>query len=137
MNAFDWPGVHVYQTVDRAALLASFGGAVRYADIAGLAERRAALRAIASQAELPDYVRPNLDAIDEALRDLSWLPGDRWLIVIDGCAALRHAAPDTFAALVDIAQNAVADHSSRGASLHVVFVVSSNGRNQKEPYEFD
>ena len=124
---FGWPGVHIYETADAAALARLFDGVVMRADLAGAADRRSALRAIGAQCHLPAYVQANLDSIEEAWRDCSWLPGDRWLIVVDDCASLRRAEPEVLAALCDIAQNVVSDHAARGNALHVVFVITPIG----------
>jgi barstar (barnase inhibitor) len=35
---------------------------------------REAIRAIYAQVHAPDWARPNLDALADVLRDLSWLP---------------------------------------------------------------
>jgi hypothetical protein len=35
---------------------------------------REAIRAVYAQVDAPDWARPNLDALADVLRDLSWLP---------------------------------------------------------------
>lgn len=134
MTAFDWPALHVYEWADLHALARAFAGPVLHADITGRSGRRIALQAIADQLHLPAYVKPNLDSIEEAWRDLSWLAGDRWLIAVAGCRDLRRADHDTFAALCDIAQNAIRDQAERGVQLSFAFVLNPAGEDFHESY---
>ena len=54
----------------------------------GLAAKRAAIRAVYAQVAAPDWAAPNLDALTDVLRDLSWLPPGPVLVEVPDLAAL-------------------------------------------------
>lgn len=72
----------------------------------------ALLRAIASGLAFPDTFGGNWDALADSLQDLSWLPEPGWVVVLHGAADFAAAAPDDYAALLDIL-GAAADYWQR------------------------
>ena len=83
-------GVHRVRSRRATSALASTleraGWATAVVVLAGAADKAAILEAIASSLAFPAWVGRNWDALDDALRDLTWWPaGDRgWVIVIRG-----------------------------------------------------
>ncbi len=49
----------------------------------GLADRQALFRALAKELKFPAYFGRNWDALDELLRDFSWIPSKRIVLVHD------------------------------------------------------
>jgi hypothetical protein len=72
-------------------------------DVAPAATKHDAIRAIYAAVEAPDWAAPNLDALIDVLRDLSWLP--------PGPVELRFAGPvpPTVAAALRIVVDETAD----------------------------
>lgn len=70
-------------------------------EVALASTKQDAIRAVYAAVQAPDWAAPNLDALIDVLRDLSWLPpGEVVLRVPDGLpdavtAALRIAVADT------------------------------------------
>ena len=80
------------------------------------------LSVLAAKLRFPSYFGHNWDALEECLRDLSWL-GDRPRVVIVHEAFPFSAAGDSLATYQSILADAVAVHRQRGTPplLEVVF----------------
>jgi RNAse (barnase) inhibitor barstar len=63
---------------------------------------------IGAALQFPYYFGENLNALDECLRDLEWLPADRYVIVVRDAAQVLSApgAADAFDAFLEIVSNA-------------------------------
>jgi len=72
--------------------------------------KREAIRAIYVQVGAPDWAAPNLDALADVLRDLSWLPEGEVAVHVPDLSALDE---DDAAALQDVLRRAVTE-SARG-----------------------
>ena len=73
--------------------------------VAEAADKQSTLAAIGRALHFPDYVAPNLDALEESVRDLSWLPvGPVELVWADGL--LRAADPPTHRVIGEILDGA-------------------------------
>jgi len=70
--------------------------------VEGRAEKRALLAAIGRALRFPSYYGVNLDALEECLRDLSWLPAGEVVLVWDGSEALRAADPMAHRGLLEV-----------------------------------
>jgi RNAse (barnase) inhibitor barstar len=57
--------------------------------------------ALAVGFSFPDYFGRNWDAVDECLRDLSWLPGDGYTLVVRGAERLWSREPRLAGRLVE------------------------------------
>jgi RNAse (barnase) inhibitor barstar len=88
------PGVHRLRsrssTVEVSAHLARVGWAVSVVDVSEASDKAALLRAFAVGLRFPAWVGRNWDALEDALRDLSWWqPGERGrAIVVVGAGRL-------------------------------------------------
>jgi hypothetical protein len=80
------------------------------------------LRATAHALDFPGYARPNWDSVEECLRDLSWLPAARRVLVVDGASALARAEPDTWTTALSVFDGAVRVHAAGDAPLFVFAV---------------
>ncbi|MBW0106790.1 barstar family protein [Pseudonocardia sp. KRD291] len=91
----------------------------------GAADRSALLGAIGHQLHFPGYYGHNLDALDECLADLSWLPeGPVELVWAD--ADLLAADPDTHQVVLAILESAIDATASGPRPLHVVLAVGTD-----------
>jgi len=89
--------------------------------IVGPADRRAELLgAIGRALRFPGYYGRNLDALEECLRDLSWLPEGEVVLVWDGDDELRRADPAGYAALMAVLTAATDGQAGTARPLHVV-----------------
>ena len=71
-------------------------------DLAGCADKRTLLMRLAAQLDFPSGRGRNWDALADALRDLSWLPGKGYALLFNDAGTLQAAHPDDFATLLDI-----------------------------------
>jgi RNAse (barnase) inhibitor barstar len=82
--------------------------------VVGPAKRRPELlAAIGRVLRFPGYYGHNLDALEECLRDLSWLPEGEVVLVWDGDEELHRADPAGYAALMEVL-NAVTEQMAGG-----------------------
>jgi RNAse (barnase) inhibitor barstar len=56
--------------------------------------------------QFPDYFGENWDALDECLRDLEWLPGDAYLLVLTDADLVLDRDADQFGTLLKVLENA-------------------------------
>lgn len=71
--------------------------------VVGPADRRTELLgAIGRVLRFPGYYGRNLDALEECLSDLSWLPQGEVVLVWDGEDELRRADPAGYVALMEV-----------------------------------
>lgn len=99
----------------------------------GIKSKRALLAIYSQSLQLPDYFGWNWDALEECLRDLSWLagPGDaqakRPLVIIHEAIPLRRGSVDRqtyLQLLADLGESA----ATTGGGLHVVFPSSARAK---------
>jgi hypothetical protein len=96
VDAFGWSPVVISGPIDKPGLLAAFATAARF----------------------PSWVGRNWDALDDALRDLSWLPaGDVLVVVDDPEGRLDPAAAATLADILDGASRFWARRRRRFAAI--------------------
>ena len=82
--------------------------------------KRAAIRAVYAQVAAPDWAAPNLDALTDVLRDLSWLPQGPVLVEVPDLGAL---ADEDRRAL----RRALTDAAERSVGLRHPIVLSDGG----------
>lgn len=88
-------------------------------------ERRALLAAIGRELRFPAYYGGNLDALEECLGDLSWLPAGEVVLIWDGAEVLRQNDPRGHRVLLEVL-TAVTESTADGARpLRVVLTGSS------------
>ena len=110
-------GAYFVDARDRAALVEAatvLGFAIAQIDCRGVRDRDTALDRIAQALRFPPWFGGNWDALHDCLGDLSWLPGDGYLLLFDHGADWREAEPDAFATLLDVLDDAAQDWSAIG-----------------------
>lgn len=75
-------------------------------DLAGCRDKMAALELIGDALRFPDWVGDNWDALADALNDLSWLPANGYLLLLERSSAWREHAPADFEVLLSILNEA-------------------------------
>ncbi len=89
-------------------------------DLRGVSDKAGLLDTWAESVEAPEWVGRNWDAMDEAMRDLSWARAERYVVIVTGGGALASAAPRVWRTALDILRSAVAEWDSRGMPLLVL-----------------
>lgn len=88
------------------AAAASCGFAVRRANLGQAIDRNALLGVFASAFAFPQWFGHNWDALADCLGDLSWLPAQGYLLLIEGTAAFRFRHEADLATALDILASA-------------------------------
>ena len=95
-------------TEEVSANLARAGWAVRVVDVGEAEDKAGLIAAFATVLEFPDWVGRNWDALDDALRDLSWWPAGQLgrAIIVTGAGRLHHHLDQEWPTLCDVLGNA-------------------------------
>ncbi len=109
-------------THDVASQLTRAGWAVRVVDVAGTRDKAGLLDAFARDLSFPSWVGRNWDALDDALRDLSWwAPGERGrAIIVAGAGRLDDALDAEWPTLCDVLTTATERWSETSTPLGVL-----------------
>jgi len=83
-------------------------------ELAGIEDKDALLDELATALRFPDWYGANWDALQDCLDDLSWLPGEGYLLLLDHGDALQAAAPEDFATLLEVFDEAARRHAANG-----------------------
>jgi RNAse (barnase) inhibitor barstar len=113
-------GAYFVDARDRESLVEA-GGTLQFAvlpiDLRGCADADAAMREIAETLRFPEWFGGNLDALADCLADLSWLPSEGYVLVLEHSGDWRAQAPDTMGAVLEILN----DTATRWAQDRVPF----------------
>lgn len=71
-------------------------------DLAACHDKAGALELIGEALQFPDWVGDNWDALADALNDLSWLPANGYLLLLEHTSAWRGRAAEDFDMLLGI-----------------------------------
>ena len=102
------------------ALAASLGLDAIRIDLAGCQDKAGFLGRIAAALGFPAWFGDNWDALYDCLADLSWRPGQGWVLILENVHDLRHAAPDTLDTALAIMGDAALAWDERGLPLRVL-----------------
>ncbi|PZQ18768.1 MAG: barnase inhibitor [Rhodanobacter denitrificans] len=103
----------------RAARAAAFE--VRRIDLRGCVGKAAWLERIAGVMDFPETFGHNWDALEDSLRDLSWLPASGYAVFVRGDAPRRVGR--IWDTLLDVLESAAMDWTSRGVPFWVFVTV--------------
>lgn len=121
-------GAYFVDAHDRAALVeAAYGLEFRIAsiDCRGVRNRDGGLARIAQALDFPEWFGGNWDALQDSLRDLSWLPGDGYLLLFDHSSGWREADPEGFATLIEILNDAGRSWAAAGTPFWALLPLPS------------
>jgi RNAse (barnase) inhibitor barstar len=88
------------------ATVASWGWRAAYIDGKMVVDKQTFLAATGQALAFPDYAGHNWDALEELLRDLSWLPAPGYLLLYDHVHRFARAAPDQWQIALEIFRHA-------------------------------
>ncbi len=98
-------GAYFVDARDREALVEA-GGTLQFAvlpvDLRACADAETAMCEIAEVLRFPDWFGENLDALADCLGDLSWLPSEGYVLVLENTADWRAQESDTFDTVLEI-----------------------------------
>ena len=112
----------VYRTTRTDEILAATQGSalqVARVGLAGANDKDAIIARIAKALAFPKWFGNNWDALEDSLADLSWLPAQGYVLLIE---AVNEAPASERGALVDILASAAAAWARRGRPFFAVFV---------------
>lgn len=86
-------------------------------DLSGCRDKAGVLDLIAEALQFPDWVGDNWDALADALNDLSWLPANGYLLLLEHADAWREHAGADFDVLLDILDHAATPWAEQGTAF--------------------
>lgn len=89
-------------------------------DLRGVSDKAGLLESWAASIGAPDWVGRNWDAMDEAMRDLSWARAERYAVILTGAGELASADPKGWQTALDILRTAAVEWESRGIPMLVL-----------------
>ncbi|MBD1825642.1 barstar family protein [Cyanobacteria bacterium FACHB-DQ100] len=96
---------------------------VFYLDGRKIASKEEFLREVAEAMDFPTYFGYNWDAFDECIRDLNWLPAQKYIVIYDRPDIFARAQPEQWQIAQEILQSA-AHHWQESGRLMEVWVLS-------------
>ena len=103
-----------------AALAASLGLEAIRIDFAGCQDKAGFLERAAAALGFPAWFGDNWDAFYDCLADLSWRPGQGWVLILENVHDLRLTAPDVLDTALAIMGDAALAWEERGLPLRVL-----------------
>ena len=79
------------------------------------------MSALAAALDFPEHFGANWDALDDSLRDLSWLDAHNHVLTVEGARALWQAHPELGGGLVESWLGAARRWADLGIGFHLVF----------------
>ena len=118
-----WNCVHFVSPEAAPPLRAALPGMVHAAiDGAHVDEDRQLFALLAEALGFPEHFGQNWDALDDSLRDLSWVPGTGYVLFVDHAARFWDRGYHAAGALVETWLTAAQEWSREGIPFHLVFV---------------
>jgi len=111
-------------TLDVAARDA--GLVVRRIDLGGCADKATMMMRIGTALDFPSGSGRNWDALTDRLRDLSWLPADGYVLLIDMAGDLRDADEGDFDTLLEILEDTASDWVARKVPFWAFLALPEN-----------
>lgn len=105
-------------------LMAPKGSVLRYIRGERCKNEKSTLQEFAAALQFPYYFGTNWDAFDECMSDLSWLPGEGYIIVITRAEAILAEDEKNFRILVDVLKYAADYWAKEKKQFKVVFNVA-------------
>jgi len=106
------------------------GFAAAAVDLAGCLDRDEVLDRFAAALRFPAWFGRNWDALADCLGDLSWLPADGYLLLLDHAGAWRAAEAGQFATLLEILDDAARAWSVQGVPFWALVPLSAQALDE-------
>lgn len=108
-------GAYFVDARDRESLVEA-GGALQFAvlpvDLRACADAAAAMREIAETLRFPEWFGDNLDALADCLADLSWLPAEGYVLMLEHTADWRAQDSEAMGTVLEILNDTAAHWAS-------------------------
>ncbi|MFL6057240.1 MAG: barstar family protein [Actinoallomurus sp.] len=133
------PGVYTWPVDRREAARGAVeaeraGWRVFWLDVRGVRDKQALLQRCAEELVLPSYFGRNWDALEECLRDLSWVPANTgYLVIYDHWRELADADPAAHRTLLDVFGAAVEHWRDTSTPMAVLLPVTEEDRDEPDP----
>jgi len=88
------------------AAASAAGRAFLRADLSGASGKAALIAEVARALRFPGWFGGTWDSLEDAAADLSWLPAQGLVLLLDGAEAPSRRAPDDWATLVEVLSSA-------------------------------
>jgi RNAse (barnase) inhibitor barstar len=95
-------------------------------DCRAVGDKASLMRAAQSAFGLPQYFGENWDALTDCLMDLSWSPGLRWVVLVQGLERLAALDPDSYEVTFSILQE-VSDYWADREQPFIVLLLEDCG----------
>ncbi|MBN8727216.1 MAG: barstar family protein [Xanthomonadales bacterium] len=121
-------GVHFVEAAMLPRILAPAAGRglhVARVDLGGCTGKQDLLTRIALALHFPESFGHNWDALADSLGDLSWLPGQGVVLVLERAAGLMDSGGDIFPILLEILGGVAADAAAQGWRWHAVIAIGA------------
>jgi hypothetical protein len=105
---------------DVAGVLGAAGWQVLTVDVDAATDKASLLAGFAAAGRFPAWVGGNWDALQDALRDLSWMPGAGYAVLLDGWDGYAVARPGDAEVLRGVLLSAAAWWEDAGTPFHVL-----------------
>ena len=92
-------------------------------DLAGCRDKARALELIAQALQFPDWVGDNWDALADAINDLSWLPANGYLLLLEHASAWRECTGEDVDVLLDILNEAAFRWAEQDIAFWALFTL--------------
>lgn len=86
-------------------------------ELAGCLDKAGVLERIAAALHFPDWVGDNWDALADAIGDLSWLPANGYLLLLEHVSGWRECDGEQFDVLLDILNQAAPPWAGQGIAF--------------------
>ncbi|MCB0995692.1 MAG: barstar family protein [Acidimicrobiales bacterium] len=100
--------------------LASAGRRLCVADLADAVDKDGCIDALRTAVDAPEWAGSNWDALYDVLTDLSWLPAEAHVVVVDGPGRLARAQPSVWGFAVNVLADAARWWGERDHGFHVL-----------------
>ena len=121
LTAVRWDCVHFSREVPSPERLRDQAIRVRSIDGAGVEDKAGLMSVLAEALEFPSGFGANWDALNDNLRDLSWLQGGGYVLVVDGAEQLWRRQPRLAGGLVESWLFTAGHWARREVPFHLVF----------------
>mgnify|MGYP000914853174 CR=1 FL=1 len=106
------------------------GFAAAVVDLAGCLDKDEVLDRFAAALRFPDWFGRNWDALADSLGDLSWLPAEGYLLLLDHAGAWRAAEPGQFDTVLEILDDAARTWSAQRVPFWTLVPLSAQALDE-------
>lgn len=114
--------IHFVDQGEWAAVRSELAPCVREASVAQVRDDQGIFIVVAKALEFPEYFGRNWDALDECLRDLTWLRASGYVLALTNATRAWKVAPRTLGDLVEAWLFCAREWASESVPFHLVFV---------------